>query len=180
MKEFIEKLIGRLEEKFKYNSQQAEIYRKGSDKDEYFREKKDLYMDRANTYGELMRIVNQLAEEYKGGWMEELLEAKKNCGEDSDCSQCPFGQIEDRCILAELQTDADNNGWISCSERLPEDDRDVLVMMPDGSMMVDFRTASSSGWFWSDNDCMPLAWHELPQPYQPKGEYGWQTNIDCI
>lgn len=65
MKEFIEKLIGRLEEKFKYNSEQAEIYRDGSDKDAYFREKKDLYMDRANTYGEVMRIVNELAEEYK-------------------------------------------------------------------------------------------------------------------
>lgn len=61
-------------------------------------------------------------------------------------------------------------GWIPCSERLPEDDRDVLVVMSDGSMMVDFRTASSSGCFWSDNDDMPLAWHELPQPYQPKGE----------
>ena len=64
MKEFIEKLIGRLEEKFKYNSEQAEIYRDGSDKDAYFREKKDLYMDRANTYGQVMRIINELAEEY--------------------------------------------------------------------------------------------------------------------
>ena len=69
MKKIIEKLIGRLEEKFKYNSEQAEIYRDGSDKDAYFREKKDLYMDRANTYGEVMRIVNRLAEEYKGGWI---------------------------------------------------------------------------------------------------------------
>lgn len=64
MKEFIEKLIGRLEEKFKYNSEQAEIYRDGSDKDAYFREKKDLYMDRVNTYGQVMRIINELAEEY--------------------------------------------------------------------------------------------------------------------
>lgn len=64
MKEFVEKLIGRLEEKFKYNSEQAEIYRDGSDKDAYFREKKDLYIDRANIYGEVIRIINQLAEEY--------------------------------------------------------------------------------------------------------------------
>ena len=69
MKEFIEKLIGRLEEKFKYNSEQAEIWRNGSDKDAYFRGQKDLYMDRANTYGEVMRIVNQLAEEYNNGWI---------------------------------------------------------------------------------------------------------------
>ena len=69
MKEFIEKLIEKLEEKFKYNSEQAEIYRKGSDKDAYFREKKDLYMDRANTYGEVMRIINELAEEYNNAWI---------------------------------------------------------------------------------------------------------------
>ena len=65
MKKFVENLISRLEEKFKYNSEQAEIWRSGSDKDAYFREKKDLYLDRANTYGEVIRIVNQLAEEYK-------------------------------------------------------------------------------------------------------------------
>lgn len=65
MKEFIEKLIVRLREKFKYNSEQAEIYRSRSDNDAYFREKEDLYRDRANTYGEVMRIVNRLAEEYK-------------------------------------------------------------------------------------------------------------------
>ena len=70
MKEFIEKLIGRLEEKFKYNSEQAEIWRNGSDKDAYSRGQKDLYMDRANTYGEVMRIVNQLAEEYNNDFCE--------------------------------------------------------------------------------------------------------------
>ena len=72
MKEFVEKLIARLEEKFKYNSEQAEIWRNGSDKDAFFREKKDLYMDRANTYGEVMRIAKQLAEEYN----------------NEDCSKC--------------------------------------------------------------------------------------------
>ena len=70
MKEFIDKLISRLEEKFKYNSEQAEIYRDGSDTDAYFREKKDLYLDRANTYGEIRRIVNQLAEEYNNDFCE--------------------------------------------------------------------------------------------------------------
>jgi len=70
MKEFIKKLIARLEEKFKYNSEQAEIWKDGSDKDAYFREKKDLYLDRANTYGEIMRIVNQLAEEYNNVFCE--------------------------------------------------------------------------------------------------------------
>ena len=60
----IEKILERLREKFKYNSEQAEIWREGSDKDAYFREKKDLYLDRANTYGEAIRIVQEVAKEY--------------------------------------------------------------------------------------------------------------------
>lgn len=58
-----------LKEKFKYNSEQAEIWRDGSDNDEYFRQQKDLYMDRANIYGEVMREIDRLAEEHNGGWI---------------------------------------------------------------------------------------------------------------
>ena len=130
MKEFIEKLIGRLEEKFKYNSEQAEIWRSGSDKDSYSRGQKDLYMDRSNTYGEVMRMVNQLAEEY-------------------------------------------NNGWIACSERLPEDDMDVLVKYDVERYGIAWYQ-KNFGWDSEDiqNSIYRLnviAWQPIA-PYQPKGE----------
>ena len=38
--------------------------------------------------------------------------------------------------------------------------------MTDYSMMVDFRTASSSGWFWAEKDDLPIAWMPLPEPYK--------------
>ena len=131
MKEFVEKLISRLEEKLKYNSEQAEIWRSGSDKDAYFREKKDLYLDRANTYGEVMRIVNQLAEEYI------------NCSTDTSTNT--------------------SSGWISCSERLPEDS---------GRYLVDNGIWRGEGKFdiaiKEFNVSYVIAWQPLPAPYTPK------------
>ena len=67
-----------------------------------------------------IEIVKQTAAEHNESLMKELLEAKKHCGEDSDCSECIFGQVNDRCYLQELQI-GNRNGWIPCSERLPEE-----------------------------------------------------------
>lgn len=60
----------------------------------------------------------------------------------------------------------ESKDWIPCSERLPENDNDVLVQMPDYSMMVDSIAASSSGWFLSEKDDLPIAWQPLPEPYE--------------
>ena len=120
------------------------------------------------------QIVKEVAEEQKDGWIDELLEAKKNCGEDSDCSECPFGQIEDRCILTELQI-ANNNkgGWIPCSERQPKDDSICIVTVeyPSNETVVDY------GWFDRIGVCWYvgmqefrtsniIAWQPLPEPYK--------------
>lgn len=70
-----------------------------------------------------------------------------------------------------------NNGWIPCSERLPEDDSICIVTVeyPNNETMVDY------GWFDRKNVCWfvgmqefrtsnILAWQPLPHPYQTKGE----------
>lgn len=72
-------------------------------------------------------------------------------------------------LMHELIDSQPKTDWIPCEERLPENDEDVLVQMEDDSMMVDFRTASSSGWFWADNDDLPIAWQPLPAPYKKEG-----------
>lgn len=70
--------------------------------------------------------------------------------------------------------------WILCSERLPEENQDVLLMMPH-NMVVGFwedslcysgRTwyANSGDGYFTDMDVLigyddPIAWMPLPEPY---------------
>lgn len=93
-----------------------------------------------------------------------------NTGDEKlDYAYEKVGNALDKSIEIVKQAEAEyNGGWIPCSERLPEEDKDVLVIMSDESMMVDYRTASSSGWFWADRDDMPIAWQPLPEPYKPE------------
>lgn len=54
----MQEICERLEELFKYNSEQADIYIDGEGA--YMREKKEMYMDRANCYGVAIRTVKEV------------------------------------------------------------------------------------------------------------------------
>ena len=191
MKEFTDKLIGRLEEE-----------KEGAKRRNAF--------DSEVSYSCAIRIVNQLAEEYAecykdceqceaynkeehycpkwcnvikntveemmenetGVILMQLLESKRKCGEDSDCSECPFSQIEDRCILAELQNKGGNNGWIPCSERLPETFHNVLICTKEGGRAIGHRCPNQEPGRYYDLHSSAIdnviAWCELPAPYQPE------------
>lgn len=68
-----------------------------------------------------------------------------------------------------------NNGWIPCSERLPEE-YTVLCCDKYGEMIIGhpyFDEVSDTNYSSeSDNEMMYncVAWQPLPQPYQPKGK----------
>lgn len=67
-----------------------------------------------------------------------------------------------------------NNGWISCSERLPEVEADVLLSLRSLDVYTGFR-ANTEGCFYVEGEGYiksenVLAWQPLPAPYQPKGE----------
>lgn len=61
-----------LKDKFDYCAEQAEMNLEAECNSEiasYFRNRKELYLDRANIYGEVMRELGRLAEENKVGWI---------------------------------------------------------------------------------------------------------------
>ena len=77
--------------------------------------------------------------------------------------------------LAEEYADVKNSlttdGWIPCSERVPEEPGDYLVQIDGTRMMIGhwndgvFRFNS---WFIASDRI--IAWRPLPTPYRPEGE----------
>lgn len=98
----------------------------------------------------------------------------------------PSAQPEKVCV-AEVKVDIDDikdyidkainaERWISCSERLPEAQTEVIVSCTDDSGDTKFRY-TSSGWVTTDKEYwivdneinnFVVAWREMPEPY--KGE----------
>ena len=68
-----------------------------------------------------------------------------------------------------------NNGWIPCSDQLPEDGMSVLVQDFDEYYEIGICEKrngvigiTSGDWWTSANNY--IAWQPLPQPFHPKGE----------
>lgn len=123
MKEFIEKLIGRLEDEKK----QAQC---------------EGLLSFAMGFKVSIKIVNELAEKY-------------------------------------------NNGWIPCSQRLPDDDKEVLCWyeyrIMQGTCVGEITQRYGIGWYskhfknWFGEvaygrDCRVIAWQPLPTAYEKGGE----------
>lgn len=119
MKEFVDKLIKRLEELQKLNYEAYEVARHIPDKIGY--------IHTSNAYANAIGIINQLAEEY-------------------------------------------NNGWIPCSERLPEIDGGYICTAKDveESLELIYSTYDNSWMDEFDGEYEVIAWMPLPQPYQQK------------
>lgn len=86
-----------------------------------------------------------------------------------------------RCIrIVEEVQEEYNGGWISCSERLPESGKSVIVSYKDRFLTQADGTcegwydATNMIWHLTDyeysNNVEVIAWRERLAPYQPKGE----------
>ena len=85
--------------------------------------------------------------------------------------------VDDLIEIVKQEAEKYNNGWIPCSEKLPELRKDVLVTVKYTGSMGMHGYWIKTGHMEAENDwwgdCAGgevIAWQPLPQPYQPKGE----------
>ena len=129
-----------------------------------------------NVWDKAIEIVNQEAEKYE--------ECYKDCGDceayNKEKHHCPkFCKVIKETVK---EIEENHNGWVPCSERLPEEAFGCLVTVMDcnPSKQTEFENilpyfVGYDGETWNDADGEEIpfeviAWRKLPTPYQPKGE----------
>ena len=161
MKEFVEKLIEILKERKNHYSDEAE-------KLNNFPQMQHCRRLQMRSYETSIKIVNNLAEEYKDKYVS--VETLKQVMWERDVA------IEQ---LKELGYGfGEKVGWIPCSERLPETCEDVWCTVHlEGSAIVSavvlWYNPRTRKWFGTDDEsvCDKLvvdAWMPLPPNYQPE------------
>lgn len=173
MKEFIEKLIGRLEELKTFKLDLADAMSELMKKDRL-----DNYISKE----EVIEIVNQLAEEYADNEVLSMVQMN---------NAFQKAKLEE---LKQIRADVMAGGWIPCSERLPEEELEK-AMRERGKNAVfpvlatinkvhpisgeKYKIVSRAFYgHYNDknfyNSCCDrldvIAWKPLDAPYQPKGE----------
>lgn len=179
MKQFIDKLIERLEE------HKTKAYVTGFTNNPY-------ELGACHAMDDAVKIVNLLAEEYNTDIpaldVNELFKAVEQNDISTDLmivsslpSLYPLQDFEEEAVHRVVAKNATVGGWIPCSERFPE---------IDGCISDTVLVCGSNGFqymaFWCDDlqwrfcECGMakepvlwteiVAWQPLPQPYQPKGE----------
>lgn len=116
MKEAFEKIKDFLKSKFDYCAEQAGMNLDaecGSEISSYFRERKELYLDRANIYGEVMREIDRIEAEFGKD-----INVRSNAEEVCEWIKYDYRTITPR------NHDADNPYW-----RIPEN-MDKLKFCP--------------------------------------------------
>lgn len=61
------------------------------------------------------------------------------------------------------------DGWISCSERMPDNNHDVLFFDVWGYIRIGWFSADDRSWFTSDDGCCMEVTHWMPLPEPPQG-----------
>ena len=92
---------------------------------------------------------------------------KQDCNDVNDCTLCVWNKAIE---IVKQEAEQYNNGWIPCSERLPEENSNVIACFAHGLVTeLTFYDGLFHG-IYEYTTSVIIAWQPLPAPYQPKGE----------
>ena len=122
-----------------------------------FKKINDMLKEKKDDYDDIYRIFKKGGDKQLAYTTHEILNVIKSI----------------RQMIGEMEKEY-NNGWIPCSERLPEMEADVLLSLRSLDVYTGFR-ANTEGCFYVEGEGYVefenvLAWQPLPAPYKPKGE----------
>ena len=179
MKEFVEKLIGRLEECLKQEKRNLYSY---IEEGFGYSQCSDAFNDGEtlgafNAYSDMLDFIKELAEEYEGEELRKLQKVYNFITREINPYGKPFeGTVYEFGLkvmkyIRNLSTEEYNNGWIACSEKLPVYLDNVLVFTENGGRTI--AHIKHTPIEWVDMYCNKIenviAWMPLPEPYQ-KGD----------
>ena len=163
-----EKVIEKFEEKTDFLKDCTKYGNKNAEQQEKSYSTMMMY-EVADLVDDLIEIVKQEAEQYE--------ECYKDCEQceayDKEKHHCPkFCKVIKETVK---EIEENHNGWIPCSERLPEECVRVLLQDFGGYITLEkcerknrIKGFTDRNWWSSANNY--LAWQLLPEPYNPKGE----------
>lgn len=120
MKEAFEKIKDFLKSKFDYCAEQAGMNLDaecGSEIASYFRERKELYLDRANIYGEVMREIEKVEAEYGNGREKQTYEICLNGCDDDTTFKMDLTESEYQFLLR-VSDLANKTSYYGCMPRM--------------------------------------------------------------
>ena len=98
---------------------------------------------------------------------------RTNCEMGTDCSMCIMDKAKD--IVQKVEKEY-NNGWIPCSERLPEEPEEGLTdldecdeyiaMIENADIPTALNYAGNGEWYCDGEFYKVIAWQPLPEPYK--------------
>lgn len=132
------------------------------------------YLNNKDADYDVEKVVEELKNEKKF-WNDATY--NKEIGKQKARSYEHVIEIVQSNVCVKTTSKKDNNGWIPCSERLPEIRKDVLAAVKYNGFIGMYGTWMRIGYLESDNewlgDCIGgkvIAWQPLPELYREESE----------
>ena len=108
----------------------------------------------------------------KKAYFQRFYECEGKSEHDADLNKSTQLAFDDAIEIVKQEAEQYNNGWIPCSERLPEANQMVLATEKDSEYVIlcCYEFFEGYGYGFNGSNGNVIAWQPLQQPFHEKGE----------